>query len=392
MNFATCFFWVSTVLTCYASQLNNGGDKNAITIDTTLEPINGTPNFRLLNPNRATPWYPEREMKLDSCVREAQCQPLEKHTCLGAKLSYDKTSVHLTFYETQNEIQTQLELYKELINVPKCWAVIQPLLCATFMPKCEKILGNDMVYLPSYEMCKITMEPCAILYNTSYFPSFLKCNTTLFPSRCDNPGREMKFNTTGKCLPPLIHTNKPLHFYEGNLSIPHVYYLLWLWNSVWLMFDFCSGMSGCGLPCRDPLYTEDEHQQIHRLVAWGAGTCLALNLLTVATFLIDWRSANKYPALVIFYINVCFAVASMGYVISFDCFSWYFHNFSLSTKRSDPFYSNIIHRYHRRLDVLHTMTVAILKKRAFGGIAISTIWLQNWLSLLHRNYIATNAL
>lgn len=139
------------------------------------------------------------------------------------------------------------------------------------------------------------------------------------------------------------------------------------------MFDFCSGMSGCGLPCRDPLYTEDEHQQIHRLVAWGAGTCLALNLLTVATFLIDWRSANKYPALVIFYINVCFAVASMGYVISFDCFSCYFLNFSLSTKRSDPFYSNIIHRYHRRLDVFHTMTVAILKKRAFVGIAISTI-------------------
>lgn len=75
---------------------------------------------------------------------------------------------------------------------------------------------------------------------------------------------------------------------------------------------FCPGISGCGLPCRDPLYTEDEHQQIHRLIAWGAGICLALNLLTVATFLIDWRSANKYPALVIFYINVCFAVASMG--------------------------------------------------------------------------------
>lgn len=78
-----------------------------------------------------------------------------------------------------------------------------------------------------------------------------------------------------------------------------------------LQFEF-EGIQGCGLPCRDPLYTEDEHQQIHRLVAWGAGICLALNLLTVATFLIDWRSANKYPALVIFYINVCFAVASMG--------------------------------------------------------------------------------
>ncbi|KAL4709030.1 hypothetical protein ACJJTC_005891 [Scirpophaga incertulas] len=294
MVFLQYLLWIISILAIQASQLNNGGDKNAITVDNmteSLEAINGTPNYRLIKPNRATPWYPEREIKLDSCVRRARCEHLDKLTCLGAKLSYDKTSVLLTFYETQNQIQTQLELYKELINVPKCWAVIQPLLCATFMPKCEKILGQDMVYLPSYEMCKITMEPCAILYNTSYFPSFLKCNSTLFPTRCDNAVREMKFNTTGKCLPPLIHTHKALHFYEG--------------------------ISGCGLPCRDPLYTEDEHQQIHRLVAWGAGMCLALNLLTVATFLIDWRSANKYPALVIFYINVCFAVASMGWLVQF---------------------------------------------------------------------------
>ncbi|GBP16703.1 Protein smoothened [Eumeta japonica] len=256
-----------------------------------LEPINGTLNYRLKKPEKSTPWFPESEMKLDSCVRKARCEPLAKHTCLGAKLPYNQTSVHLTFYDTQLQIQAQLETYRELINVPKCWAVVQPFLCATLMPKCENILGNDMVYLPSFEMCKITMEPCAILYNTTFFPSFLKCNKTLFPTKCENVAREMKFNTTGKCLPPLIHTDKQLHFYDG--------------------------IAGCGLPCRDPLYTEDEHHQIHRLVAWGAGGCLALNLITVATFLIDWRSANKYPALVIFYINVCFAVASMGWLVQF---------------------------------------------------------------------------
>ncbi|XP_030040385.1 protein smoothened isoform X2 [Manduca sexta] len=291
--------WLCSVIlvsACRASQYDTGGDKNSITdlTDTAterLEVINGTPNYRLIKPDKSTQWFPERESKLDSCVRKAPCEPLNKTTCLGSKLPYDRTSVRLTFYDTQQQIENQLELYRELINVPNCWAVIQPLLCATFMPKCEEILGEDMVYLPSYEMCKITMEPCAILYNTSYFPSFLKCNTTLFPPRCDNAVREIKFNTTGKCLPPLIRTEKPLHFYEG--------------------------ITGCGLPCRDPLYTDDEHQQIHRLIAWGAGVCLALNLLTVATFLIDWRSANKYPALVIFYINVCFAVASMGWLVQF---------------------------------------------------------------------------
>ncbi|XP_050682217.1 protein smoothened isoform X2 [Leptidea sinapis] len=288
--------WLISISICVASQFDSGGERNALmdiieNSTVRLEPIENTPNFRLIKTEKGTQWFPEREIKLDSCVRRSRCEPLNRTTCLGVKLPYNRTSVRLTFYDSQYKIQNQLELYKALINVPKCWAVIQPLLCATFMPNCERINGHDMVYLPSYEMCKITMEPCSILYNTSYFPSFLKCNSTLFPMRCDNPAREMKFNTTGKCLQPLIHTDKPMHFYEG--------------------------ISGCGLPCRDPLYTEDEHQQIHRLIAWGAGVCLALNLFTVATFLIDWRSANKYPALVIFYINVCFAVASMGWLVQF---------------------------------------------------------------------------
>lgn len=288
--------WAYLISQCLGSH-QGGSERNTI-IDINennaterLEPIVGTPNFRLIKPEKVTQWFPEREIKLDSCVRRASCEHLNRSVCLGAKLSYDRTSVHLTFHNTQQKIQAELEMYRELINIPKCWAVIQPLLCATFMPKCEKILGQDMVYLPSYEMCKITMEPCSILYNTTYFPSFLKCNETLFPSKCENAAREMKFNTTGKCLAPLIPTDKPIHFYEG--------------------------MSGCGLPCRDPLYTEDEHQQIHRLVAWGAGACLAMNLFTVATFLVDWRSANKYPALVIFYINICYAVASMGWLVQF---------------------------------------------------------------------------
>ncbi|XP_048478506.1 protein smoothened isoform X4 [Plutella xylostella] len=288
-------WWLAVCLPALGSQLGPG-DKNSIielgdNSTERLEAIAGTPNYRLIKPDKGSQWFPERELKLDSCVRRARCEPLHNRTCLGARLPYDLTSVHLTFYDTQEQIETKLELYRELINVPKCWAVVQPLLCATFKPKCERILDHDMVYLPSYEMCKITLEPCAILYNTSYFPSFLKCNETLFPPKCENAAREMKFNTTGRCLPPLIHTDNPLHFYEG---IP-----------------------GCGIPCLDPLYTVDEHQQIHRLVAWGAGACLALNLLTVATFLIDWRSANKYPALVIFYINVCFAVASMGWLVQF---------------------------------------------------------------------------
>lgn len=72
-----------------------------------------------------------------------------------------------------------------------------------------------MVYLPSLEMCRITLEPCRILYNTTFFPEFLKCNETLFPSKCNNDVREMKFNATGNCLLPLVSTDSSTSYYKG---------------------------------------------------------------------------------------------------------------------------------------------------------------------------------
>lgn len=35
------------------------------------------------------------------------------------------------------------------------------------------------------------------------------------------------------------------------------------------------------------------------------------------TFLIDWSAANKYPALAIFYINFCFLISYIGWMIQF---------------------------------------------------------------------------
>lgn len=35
------------------------------------------------------------------------------------------------------------------------------------------------------------------------------------------------------------------------------------------------------------------------------------------TFVIDWRSANKYPALGIFYINMCFMMSCIGWLVQF---------------------------------------------------------------------------
>lgn len=73
-----------------------------------------------------------------------------------------------------------------------------------------------------------------------------------------------------------------------------------------------SDISGCGLPCKDPLFTEDEHHQIKRMILWGGSIVLFSNILTVTTFIIDWNAARKYPALIIFYVNICYIMSSIG--------------------------------------------------------------------------------
>uniref|UniRef100_A0A8W7P1K9 Protein smoothened n=1 Tax=Anopheles coluzzii TaxID=1518534 RepID=A0A8W7P1K9_ANOCL len=259
-----------------------------------LESINGTRNYRMHGKKGKDDktWFDGREMRYIYCVRPGKCEPIKHRQCLHSTLPYSSISLDLTDSYSQEEMHTKLHQYNALKSVPKCWAVIQPFLCAVFTPKCEKINGQDMVYLPTLEMCKLTLEPCRILHNTSFFPEFLKCNETLYPSKCNNDVREeMKFNASGQCQKPLVAADLPANYYKE--------------------------IDGCGVQCKDPLYTDHEHRQIHKLVAWGASICLAFNLFTLATFAIDWQNANKYPAMVIFYINFCFAVSCLGWLAQF---------------------------------------------------------------------------
>ncbi|XP_067623011.1 protein smoothened [Eurosta solidaginis] len=264
-------------------------------IQTDLEPINGTLNYRINGKNNRDnkPWFDGRalDMQHTQCVRHGRCEKLVNVTCLGAKIPYDYTSLDLTDYRSQEHMLKHLSSYRALRHVPKCWAVIQPFLCAVFMPKCEQINGKDMVYLPAVEMCRKTWEPCRIVYNSSYFPEFLRCNETLFPPKCTNDVQEMKFNATGSCLAPLVPADSSSSYYPG--------------------------IEGCGVQCKDPLYTDDEQRQIHKLIQWFSMLCFLANIFVVTTFLIDWENANKYPALIVFYINFCYMIACLGWMAQF---------------------------------------------------------------------------
>jgi smoothened protein len=101
----------------------------------------------------------------------------------------------------------------------------------------------------------------------------------------------MKFNLTGQCLRPLVPTIDPSNSYKG--------------------------IEGCGLECKDPLYTDDEHRQIRKLIGWCASVSLFLHLFAIFTFTIDWHNGNKYPALIIFYVNICYMISCVGWLAQF---------------------------------------------------------------------------
>lgn len=147
------------------------------------------------------------------CKRNAKCETLQTSKCMGAKLPYHSTTLDLTDLSSQAKVQEKLLLYEQYLRyIPKCWAVIQPFFCALYMPKCE----DEQVDLPSREMCRIILQPCQIVYNSTVFPEFFNCeDERLFPSKCRNDIHEMKFNTTGYCMEPLIRSDKAEWWFKG---------------------------------------------------------------------------------------------------------------------------------------------------------------------------------
>lgn len=134
----------------------------------------------------------------------------------------------------------------------------------------------------------------------------------------------VKINKTN-CPPPLVHTEEQDSWFEG---IP-----------------------GCGIQCENPIFTKEEHDRIHRFIgAFGtlsilctAFTVVSFLVLTIfqfnltlrfngyiynqyfnensfymqLTFLVGWKTQNKYPSVILFYMNACFCLTFLGFLIQF---------------------------------------------------------------------------
>ncbi|NWI86429.1 SMO protein, partial [Pitta sordida] len=155
------------------------------------------------------------------------------------------------------------------------------------MPKCE----DGQVELPSQTLCQATRAPCTIVERERGWPDFLKCTTDRFPEGCPNEVQNIKFNSSGQCEAPLVRTDNPKSWYED--------------------------VEGCGIQCQNPLFTEREHREMHVYIAAFSSVTIFCTFFTLATFVADWRNSNRYPAVILFYVNACFFVGSIGWLAQF---------------------------------------------------------------------------
>ncbi|XP_044286467.1 smoothened homolog [Varanus komodoensis] len=222
------------------------------------------------------------------CKRDAPCEALQRNVCLGSPLPYAATSTLLAGDSgSQAEAHDKLLLWSGLRNAPRCWDVIQPLLCAVYMPKCE----DGKVELPSQTLCQATRGPCTIVERERGWPDFLRCTTDRFPEGCPNEVQNIRFNSSGQCEPPLVQTDNSKSWYED--------------------------VEGCGIQCQNPLFTEKEHREMHVYIAAFSSVTLFCTFFTLATFVADWKNSNRYPAVILFYVNACFFMGSIGWLAQF---------------------------------------------------------------------------
>lgn len=242
----------------------------------------------LLLPRPADAQAGNETFYFDRCKKTATCEALKYNACLGSHLPYGLTSTALAEdSSSQEDAHDKLLLWSGLRNAPRCWDVIQPLLCAVYMPKCE----GGKVELPSQGLCQATRGPCAIVERERGWPDFLKCSTPRFPEGCTNEVQNIKFNSSGQCEAPLVRTDNPKSWYED--------------------------VEGCGIQCQNPLFTEREHREMHDYIAAFSSVTVFCTFFTLATFVSDWKNSNRYPAVILFYVNACFFVGSIGWLAQF---------------------------------------------------------------------------
>ncbi|CAG7784874.1 unnamed protein product, partial [Allacma fusca] len=232
-----------------------------------------------------------KEVKQD-CMNLTQEKSWGPNTCFGVMLPYTETSNELVNANfTLKQIRSEMTRWEEgLKSLPRCWAVVQPLLCSFFMPKCHE----KKIDLPSQELCKISRNPCRVIEESlKEWPAFLRCDDLdKFAPNCKNSEvRELRFNTSAKCNYPMIAVESSFNHYDG--------------------------FEGCALPCKDNCFTDGDHETVSTFIKYFGMITMFANGVVIVTFMIDWHSSSGYPSIIVFYVNCCYFIATIGWMVQF---------------------------------------------------------------------------
>ncbi len=231
------------------------------------------------------------------CHRPAkQCRHYPNETCFGRPLPYDHVSFDHTGSNYIYEVKSKLRQWQWLSGVPKCWAVIQPLLCAVYMPECDP--DAETVEKVSHRLCRAAQGPCRIVPSSDW-PRFLRCdNATVFEQfgceddRWTNPRQNASLFAEGSCEAPLVETVQASKFFHE--------------------------IDGCGMQCDSPLFAGDEYAPLSNflrlmfvLVALAASFAIFTHLVT------RWGKLFKYPNVATFYMWVSWLFLAVAVLMQF---------------------------------------------------------------------------
>ncbi|EDO45534.1 predicted protein, partial [Nematostella vectensis] len=157
--------------------------------------------------------------------------------------------------------------------LPKCWEVLQPFLCQIYKPKCK----NGSVELPCREQCFATRKPCSVVESYRRWPEFLRCDK-LPEGNCNGTSSVHSSSTS------LV-----------NLCLCFAYAYV------------------------DPVFTRRKCKRRRKIIKTSHSSCAyACSYVEPVTFLVGWKSQNRYPSVILFFMNACFCVASVGFLIQFS--------------------------------------------------------------------------
>eukprot|EP00794_Sanderia_malayensis_P011959 gene11959-13196_t len=229
---------------------------------------------------------PNRDFSEADDKSKNSCVKLKNNRCHFISIHYNFTSKS----RNQTESRAVLREWDALKAVPSCWRVLEGFICQIYYPKCD----NGTERLPCRSYCLRSRDACSMIpnFNKGKWPDELG-NCDKYPtSKCDETTTlKSTYNHTESCYYPLTKTVYKKNWYDG--------------------------IKGCGLKCQNQLFTLKEHQQSHLIIAILGTTSMLCNLFCVATFAIDWKAQSKYPAKIIFYMNFCFLMSSLGWLLQF---------------------------------------------------------------------------